>query len=105
MPLFLAQHSHAPERCPAATPVAAEQLLAHIAAAAAARYGVAIQAEAVLEEHVIYLILEAASQEQVECYMAYFAPLGTVRIRPAVSGEEAVTRQGCAAGRDAQQRT
>jgi hypothetical protein len=105
MPLFLAQHSHAPARCPAATPEAATQLLEHISAAAAAHYGVAIQAEAVLEEHSIYLILEAASQEQVERYMAYFLSLGTVRVRPAVSGEEAATRHGCAAGRGAQQRT
>lgn len=96
MPLFLVQHSHAPERCPAATPEAARQFLEHISAAAAARYGVAIQAEAVLEEHAIYLILEAASQEQVERFLAYFAPLGTVRVRPAFSGEEAVTRHGCA---------
>ena len=103
MPLFLALHSHAPERCPAAEPAAAEQLLAHISAATAARYGVAIQAEAVLEEHAIYLVLQAASQEQVERYMAYFAPLGAVWVRPAVSGEVAVTRQGCAAGRVAQQ--
>lgn len=102
MPLFLALHSHDPERCPAAEQAAAEQLLAHISAATAARYGVAIQAEAVLEEHAIYLILQAASREQVESYMAYFAPLGTVRVSPAVSGEEAATRHGCAAGRGAQ---
>ena len=99
MPLFLAQHSHDPERCPAAEQATAEQLLAHISAATAAHFGVAIQAEAVLDEHAIYLILQAARQEQVERYMAYFAPLGAVWVRPAVSGEEAVTRRGCAAGR------
>jgi hypothetical protein len=104
MSLFLAQHCHAPERCPAATPETAWQLVEHISAAAAARYGVAIQAEAVLEEHAIYLIVEAASQEQVERYMAYFARIGTVRVRPAVSSEEAATRRGCAAGGGALQR-
>ena len=72
MPLFVVQHEHLPERCPAAFE-SGSALLAHISAATAARYGVAIQAEAVLDgEHRLLLVLEAASREQVERYVRFF---------------------------------
>ena len=73
MPLFVAQHRHPAAACPAA-PAAGALLLAHISAATAARYGLAIQAEAVLDEaHELILVVEAAERAQVERFMALFA--------------------------------
>src|SRR5205823_12253623 len=105
MPLFVAQHRHPATACPAA-PDSGALLLAHVSAATAARYGLAIQAEAVLDEaHELILIVEAAEQAQVERFMALFARFGSVQVWPASSSEEAVARGGCAtdhgaAGRD-----
>jgi hypothetical protein len=98
MPLFVAQHRHPAPACPAAPGVGA-LLLAHLSAATAARYGVAIQAEAVLDgAHELLLVVEAAERGQVERFMAVFARSGSVQVWPASSAEEAVARGGCAAG-------
>ena len=48
MSLFVAQHQHAPERCPAANPQMGHMLLAHLSADNAASHGITIQAEAVV---------------------------------------------------------
>ena len=98
MPLFVVQHEHLPERCPAAFE-SGSALLAHISAATAARYGVAIQAEAVLDgEHRLLLVLEAASREQVERYVRFFQRFGSVEVWAASCSELAVARGGCRAG-------
>jgi hypothetical protein len=97
MPLFVAQHRHPPGACPAAQGSGA-RLLAHVSAANAARYGVAIQAEAVLDgEHCLLLVVQAADREQVERFMAFFAGRGSVQVLPASSAEDAVARGGCLA--------
>jgi len=97
MALFVAQHRHSPESCPASSDAGA-LLLAHVSAATAARYGVAIQAEAVVDgEHGLLLIVEAAEREQVEAFMSFFARLGQVQVRSASSSDEAVARGGCSA--------
>jgi hypothetical protein len=98
MPLYVAHHRHPPHACPAAGETGA-LLLAHVSAASAARYGLAIQAEAVLDgAHELILVVEAADRERVERFMAVFARFGSVEVRPASSSEEAVARGGCAAG-------
>ena len=80
-------------------PWAGAALLAHVSAAAAARYGVAIQAEAVLDgAHALLLVVEAAQRAQVERVMAVFARSGSAQVWPASSAQEAVARGGCAAG-------
>lgn len=96
MTLFVAEHRHPPDACPASG-ASGSLLLAHVSTATAARYGVAIQAEAVIDgDHSLILIVEAAELDQVERFMAFFTRFGTVQIIPASSGEAAVARGGCA---------
>ena len=71
MPLFVAIHQHAPERCPASDPSMGEMLLNHLSPASAGEYGVSIQAEAVAnDKHTFYLIAEAEDQEQMDRFLA-----------------------------------
>ena len=96
MTLFVAHHAHPPDSCPAACD-GGTALLAHISAANAARYGVAIQAEALLDdEHRLLFVLEAADRAAVERFLAFLLPLGDLQVLPASSAEQVVARGGCA---------
>lgn len=93
--MFVAQHRHRPEDCPAAGGKG-PLLLSRVSAAAAARCGVTIQAEALLDgEHLLLLVVQAASQEAVERFLAFLPGPGDVRVLPASTAEEAVERGGC----------
>ena len=95
MPLFVAQHRHPPEHCPASAEMGS-LLLSRVSAAAAARYGVTIEAEALIDgEHCLLLVVEAATREAVERFLAFLPGPGCLRVRPACSAEEAVQRGGC----------
>jgi len=95
IPLFVAQHRHRPEDCPAA-PGRGMRLLSRVSAATAARYGVTIEAEALPEgEHCLLLVVEAASPEAVERFLAFLPHPGGLRVLPASTAEEAVERGGC----------
>jgi hypothetical protein len=97
MALFVAQHQHPPGTCPAAAASASGFLLLdHVSAATAARYGVAIQAEAVIDgEHRLILIVEAASRDHVARFMAFLGRFGRVEVFPASYSEAVVARGGC----------
>ena len=93
--LFVAQHRHPPDQCPA-SPGSGPLLLSRVSAATAARYGVTIEAEALIDgEHLLLLVVQAASQEAVERFLAFLPGPGCLRILPACSAEEAVQRGGC----------
>ena len=93
--LFVVQHRHPPDHCPV-SPDSGPQLLSRVSAAAAARYGVTIEAEALIDgEHLLLLVVQAASQEAVERFLAFLPGPGYLRILPAFSAEEAVQRGGC----------
>lgn len=93
--LFVAQHRHSPEDCPAG-PGRGELLLSRISTAAAARYGVTIEAEAFIgARHVLLLVVEAASQEAVERFLAVLPGPGDLLVLPALTAEEAVERGNC----------
>ena len=93
--LFVAQHRHPPDQCPA-SPGSGPLLLSRVSAAAAARYGVTIEAEALIEgEHLLLLVVQAAGQEAVERFLAFLPGPGCLRVLPACSAEEAVLRGGC----------
>jgi hypothetical protein len=97
MTLFVAVHQHAPERCPAGDPAMGQMLLSHLSAASAAQYGVSIKAEAVADnKHTLYLIAEAADEEQLNRFLAPFAQAGTVELLPASPCEAVIDRGGCA---------
>jgi len=71
-------------------------LLSRLSAAAAARYGVTIQAEAFLdEEHLLLLVVQAASPEAVRRFLAFLSSSGELRVLPACTAEQAVDRGGC----------
>lgn len=93
--LFVAQHRHVPEACPA-LPDSGARLLSHVSAATAARYGVTIEAEAFIgADHVLLLVVAAVSQEVVERFLAALPGAGDLIVRPAFTAEEAVERGGC----------
>ena len=97
MTLFVAIHQHAPERCPAGNPAMGPALLDHLSAATAGQYGVSVRAEAVAnDKHTLYLIAEAADDEQLRRYLAPFAQAGSVEVLPASPCEAVINRGGCA---------
>ncbi len=96
MSLYFVQHVHDAETCPARDPQMGQMLLAHIRPENAARFGVHIHGEAVLDgRHTFVLIVEAASPEPIEQFMQPFQQAGTVEIFPASLCEEVVERAGC----------
>jgi hypothetical protein len=98
MPLFVVTHRHAAESCPPSVESAA-QLLSHVSASNAARYGVTLLAEALIDwEHRLLLILEASDRAKVERFLAFFVRFGSVAILPASSSETAIARGACVAG-------
>jgi hypothetical protein len=93
--LFVAQHRHSPDQCPA-SPSSGPSLLHRVSAATAARHGVTIEAEAFIDgEHLLLLVVQAPSQEAVERFLAFLPGPGCLRVLPACSAEEAVQRGGC----------
>jgi hypothetical protein len=93
--LFVAQHRHPPDQCPASSG-SGSLLLSRVSATAAARYGVTIEAEALIDgEHLLLLVVQAASQEAVERFLAFLPGPGYLRVLQACSAEEAVQRGGC----------
>jgi hypothetical protein len=93
--LFVAQHRHPPDQCPA-SPGSGPLLLSRVSAATAARYGVTIEAEALIDgEHLLLLVVQAASQEAVERFLAFLPGPGCLRVLLACNAEEAVQRGGC----------
>jgi len=96
MPMFVVRHQHPAERCPAKDPQMGQMLLQHLSSANAARAGIGINGEAVVNnEHTLYLILEADAQNRVQEYMQPFAMAGSVDIYPASSCVDVVGRGGC----------
>ena len=93
--LFVAQHRHPADQCPASAG-SGSLLLSRVSAAAAARFGVTIEAEALIDgEHLLLLVVQAASQEAVQRFLAFLPGPGCLQILPACSAEEAVQRGGC----------
>jgi hypothetical protein len=97
MTLFVAIHQHVPDRCPASNPAMGPALLDHLSPATAGQYGVSVQAEAVAnDKHALYLIAEAADEEQLRRYLAPFAQAGSLEVLPASSCQSVISRGGCA---------
>ena len=94
MSLFVVQHKHEAAACPAGNPDVAPQLLRLLASAR--QQGVNIQAEAVVDgAHELNLIVDAPSDAVVEQFMAPFAQMGSVTVRPASACEKVVERGAC----------
>jgi hypothetical protein len=94
MPLFVTEHTHPADRCPAKDPQMAAGLLAIIQNASKA--GIKIQGDAVTNgHHHLYVIAEAPSEEAVRTYFAPFGQMGTLTVSPASHCEEVVSRGAC----------
>lgn len=94
--LFVAEHEHPADRCPARDPQMGAMLLMHLSEANAEKLGITIQGKAVADHlHRLYLILEAPSEKSVHQFMAPFAQAGSVKVLPASSCERVVERRGC----------
>jgi hypothetical protein len=96
MSLFVVQHKHPAERCPAGHPEMGPMLLTHLAPPNAANFGVSVHSEAVIDgEHTFYLILEAENDDKIREFMAPFSQMGTVDVWPASTCEQVVDRGEC----------
>jgi hypothetical protein len=97
MALFVVRHQHPAERCPANDPQMGQMLLDHLAPEHAARQGLTIHGEAVVNNaHTLYMIVEGPDGTQVEQFMAPFAQAGSVEVMAASSCAAVVQRGGCA---------
>ena len=94
MSMFVAEHTHAADHCPARNPQHAAGLLAIIKNAGSA--GIKIHGDAVTrQKHHLYIIADAPSEEAVRTYFAPFAQMGTLTVSPASHCEEVVARGSC----------
>ncbi len=97
MSLFVVQHKHAAERCPAENREMAPMLLKHLAPDNTRQFGITVQAEAVIDNaHTLYLIADAPNRERLEQFMAPFAQVGSVDVMQASPCENVIERGGCA---------
>ena len=88
MSLYQVRHTHEPEM--------GAMLLSHICPQNARKFGVNIQADAVLDgQHTFILIVDAEDKAQIEQFMMPFSQAGPVEIIPASQCETVVDRQGC----------
>jgi hypothetical protein len=96
MALFLVEHRHEPEKCPAGDPKMASMLLKHLSTDNAASYEIQLKGEVVIQGgHRLYLIAEAKNQETVRRFMEPFSHAGSVDVLPASTCEEVVARGVC----------
>ncbi len=94
MPLYVAEHTHPADRCPARNPQMAAGLLALLQNAGKA--GIRIQGDAVArEKHHLYVIADAPDETTVRTYFAPFGQMGTLAVWPASHCEEVVARGSC----------
>jgi hypothetical protein len=96
MALFVVRHQHAAETCPAPDPVMGSMLLQHLSPDNAAKHGIQIQGEAVVNGvHTLYMIVEAPNEETVNQFMEPFAQAGSVEVLSASRCEVVVGRRAC----------
>jgi len=96
MALFVAEHRHPADRCPAGNPEMAPFLLALLSNAEAQRHGLTIRGDAVEQgKHHLYVILEGPSEAAVRAYLAPFGAAGSLDVVPASSCEDVVARGAC----------
>jgi hypothetical protein len=97
MSLFVVQHQHAAESCPATNREMAPMLLKHLSAENTKQYGITIRGEAVVDNaHTLYLIADAPDKDRLQQFMAPFAQVGSVEVLSASPCETVIERGGCA---------
>lgn len=97
MALFVVRHEHPAERCPAHDPQTGAMLLNYLSRQHPAQKEVEVRGEAVLQgQHTLYLILEAADEDQVRTFMEPFGSAGTLEVIPASTCARVVAGGDCA---------
>jgi uncharacterized protein with GYD domain len=96
MPLFIAEHQHPNDRCPAGNPEMAAALLQLVSKANAEKHGIQIHGDGVVRgRHQLYLIVDGPDENAVREYFAPFGMLGSLKVLPASHCEEVVARGSC----------
>jgi hypothetical protein len=96
MALFIVEHEHDGDHCPARDPSMGKMLLQHLEPANAKHQGVHIHADAVQSgAHRFVLIVDGADKETIQRFMAPFAQAGSVKVSPASTCEAVVERGAC----------
>jgi len=96
MPLFVAEHEHPADRCPAGNPQMAPFLLQILSNENAQKHGIKIHADAVARgKHHLYVIVDGPSEEAVRTYLEPFGQAGTLKVLPSSHCEEVVARGEC----------
>jgi hypothetical protein len=96
MALFVAEHRHSADRCPAGDPQMAPFLLQILSPENAAKAGLTLHADAVARgQHHLYVIVGGPNESAVRQYLAPFAQAGSLDVTPASSCEEVVSRGSC----------
>jgi hypothetical protein len=96
MPLYVAEHEHPADRCPAGVPQMAPFLLKILSNEEASKHGLRIQGDAVARgKHHLYVIIEGPNEAAVKQYLAPFGQAGTLEVIPASHCEEVVPRGAC----------
>jgi len=96
MPLFIAEHQHANDRCPAGNPQMAPALLQLVSKANAEKQGIRIHGDGVVRgQHHLFLIVDGPSEKAVQEYFAPFGMVGSLKVHPASHCEEVVARGSC----------
>ena len=99
MALFLVQHQHSPESCPAGNREMVQQLAAHVSPENAGNFGIKVLADSVLQgEHALLLVLEAESQETIERFVQPFRGVGSVTVKPNLTCGQVAAGLGSCAG-------
>jgi DMSO/TMAO reductase YedYZ molybdopterin-dependent catalytic subunit len=98
MSLYVVRHQHPADRCPATDFTAGAQLLNHLSRANAARYGVRIHGEAVLQgAHTLLMIAETACEDDLRRFLQPLEGAGSLEVEPAATCAKVVASGGCAA--------
>jgi hypothetical protein len=83
MSLFVVQHHHEADRCPARDPRMAQMLLKHLSPQNSESYGRTICAEAVVNNaHTLFMIVDEPDRESVNRFIQPFARLERLRSFP-----------------------
>jgi hypothetical protein len=96
MSLYVVEHQHSPETCPAGDAQMGPMLLQILSEPNASQHGITIHGEGVVDGgHRLVLILDAPDKGSVETFMAPFAMAGSVKVEQANRCEVVVERAGC----------
>jgi hypothetical protein len=96
MALFVAEHRHAADRCPAGNPQMAPFLLQILSSENAAKAGLKLHGDAVARgQHHLFVIIEGPNEAAVRQYLGPFAQAGSLDLIPASSCEDVVSRGTC----------